>query len=114
VCGAANIDWRNVPERFTPIYAVAVAAHGDFVAAGRGNRIHMYHAPSKRQNGTLADPALTDFLPAGSPAGAHLDFVQSLAFSPDGKRLVSGGYRVAKIWNRTATAAATLLGRVES
>jgi WD40 repeat protein len=110
----APIAWRAVPESFVPVYAVSVAPAGDFVAAGRGRRIYMVHVPANRELGMLADPALASQVADESPGVAHLDMVQSLAFSPDGMRLVSGGYRVAKIWRRRGDGVTELLDRVDS
>ena len=36
-----------------------------------------------------------------SPGVADLDLVQSLCFSPDSRRLASGGYRTVRIWQKT-------------
>ena len=49
----------------------------------------------------LADPSLAKFGFYGKEDAAHLDVVNSLAFSPDGKILASGGYRAIKLWKRT-------------
>ena len=49
----------------------------------------------------LADPSLAKFGFYGKEDAAHLDVVNSLAFSPDGKTLASGGYRTIKLWKRT-------------
>src|ERR1043166_1515549 len=38
--------------------------------------------------------------PYGKPGVAHRDLVHSLAFSPDGDLLASGGYREVKLWRR--------------
>lgn len=92
------IAWQPLPAGFNPIYAVAVSPHGRFVAAGRANQIFMYSVLSQQQLGRLTDPEL---LKAGDyelPGVAHRDVVQSLAFSPSGKRLASGGFGSVKIW----------------
>ena len=51
----------------------------------------------------LTDPALREnkLYSEGTPP-AHLDYVQSLAFSPDGTRIASGGFRNVKIWQLQA------------
>jgi len=87
------------PSTLRPVYAVAVTPQGDYVAAGRASRIDLYHVPTKRQVGSLSDPALAD--KQDSPPGpAHIDLVQSLAASADGRTLASGGYRTVKLWRK--------------
>lgn len=96
VKAAAPVAWQAVPESLQPVYAVAVSADGALAACGRGNQVFVYDLKSGRQVARLADPALTS---AGNGRGAaHRDLVQSLAFSPDGKLLATGGYREVKLW----------------
>jgi WD40 repeat protein len=93
------IEWQSLPPGINPIYAVAITDDGQFAAAGRANQIFMYHVPSQRELGRLTDPSLakTGLYKQGV---ADLELIQALTFSPDGQRLVSGGFRTAKIWNR--------------
>ena len=111
VTGSSSpIIWQPLPNVVNPIYAVAVSRYGEYVAAGRGNRIFVYHIPTKSRVGQLTDPRLEGHPAAQGVGMAHLDLVQSLAFSPDGQLLASGGYRTAKIWRRiTRVRQATLL-----
>lgn len=92
--------WQRPPARVQPIYAAAVAPHGDFVAAGRANQIYVYHIATKKLLARLSDPALSKQAAYKDDGAAHLDLVQSLAASPDGERIASGGYRTVKIWRR--------------
>ena len=108
------IPWRDLPASFGPLYAVNVAPAGDLVAAGRGNRIDLYHVPSQRWMGSLTDPTLSARRVQGASDAAHLDLVQSLTFTPDGQRLISGGYRVAKIWRRCSDDVAKQIGKVDA
>ncbi|MFO1459251.1 MAG: c-type cytochrome domain-containing protein [Verrucomicrobiota bacterium] len=87
-----RITWKPLPAGLTPILSVAVAPDGQFAAAGRGNRIDLYHLPTGTWVGSLTDPALE--------SGAHRDWVNALAFSPDGRTLASGGFREIKIWTQ--------------
>ena len=107
----ASIQWQLLPSEVNAIYAVAISQYGDYVAAGRANQIFVYHIPTKALVARLTDPGLA-LHPAAAQGGmAHLDLVHSLAFSPDGHTLASGGYRTAKIWRRfTRVNQAALIG----
>ncbi|MGN6547467.1 MAG: c-type cytochrome domain-containing protein, partial [Aureliella sp.] len=95
-----TIAWQAVPGSIRPVYAVDASADGQFIAAGRGNQVVVYTWPLKTAQPAavaLIDPQTASS--AGAPA-AHLDLVQSLAFSPDAQTLVTGGYRCVKFWRR--------------
>lgn len=96
----APIAWKSLPARVKPVYALDVSPHGKYVAAGRANQIWIHSVPSKRVLTRLVDPALVDQPIFQGRGAAHLDLVQSLTFSPDGKWLASGGYRTVKLWRR--------------
>ncbi|MDA7881288.1 hypothetical protein N9A94_03200 [Akkermansiaceae bacterium] len=74
------------------IYASAITDDGRFVAAGRGNRIHLYDLHRGTLEVELVDPDL------GTQA-AHRDNIHALAFNRDGL-LASGGFRNVKLWSR--------------
>ena len=98
-----SIQWSKVPPNLNPIYAVASSTDGQFVAAGRANRVYVYRWPSiygAAQATMLEDPSVQSTLGPDSPTGTHLDMVQSIAISPDGSRIATGGYQEAKIWRR--------------
>lgn len=78
-----------------PIYAAAISADGRFAAAARGQQVHLYDLKLGKLAASLRDPGLE--FPA-----ADRDLVQAVAFSPDGRTLATGGYRVVKVWQRTA------------
>ncbi len=98
--GRGPVDWQPLPSGLKAIYAVAVSPDGRYIAAGRANQIFIYHLPTKRLVTRLTDPNLLKLDKSFKPGTAHLDFVQSLRFSPDGSMLASGGYRVVKLWKR--------------
>lgn len=101
-----SVQWQPLPSTLKSIYSVALSPWGRFAAAGRANQISVYDLSSKREVARLADPALSavefDGRPMYPGGAAHRDFVNSLAFSPDGNLLASGGYRVVKLWQRVA------------
>ncbi|MBN8246562.1 MAG: hypothetical protein J0L84_03870 [Verrucomicrobia bacterium] len=98
------IGWKPMAPGLGPILATAVTADGQFAAAGRGNRIELYHLPTAQRVARLSDPALVS---GGSPDAAHQDWVNALALSPDGRTLVSGGFREFKFWERIPTSLAS-------
>jgi WD40 repeat protein len=95
-----TIKWQPLPPGVNPIFAVALSADGQFAACGRANQIFIYQVPTGRTIGRLTDPALLHSGIYSQPGVADLDLIQSLAFSPDGSLLASGGYRTIKLWRR--------------
>ncbi len=117
VRATAPVQWQPLAEGVNPIYAVALTPDGQFAACSRANRIFVYHIPSGQFVQNLMDGGLiagsssssddqpsTPQLTSKSAGVAHLDLVHSLAFSPDGNLLASGGYREVKLWRRTRNA----------
>ena len=95
------VVWEPMPPGLSAIYAVALTRDGQFAACGRANQIFVYHLPSGRLVARLNDPQVQKSSNAGA---AHRDTVNSLAFSPDGDLLASGGYREVKLWRRAKPA----------
>ena len=99
------------PALVKPVRAVAVAPDGKSVAASRGNQVHLFElktvpAAKKGDKDTtewafsksLFDPQLKT--PDGKAAkAAHISLVESMAFSPDGKLLVTGSFQELTIWD---------------
>jgi WD40 repeat protein len=94
------ITWQSLSALVNPIYAVAVTPDGRYAACGRANQIFIYNVASGQLVARAADPQLARTGLYQQQGVAHLDLVQSLAFSPDGTLLASGGYREAKLWRR--------------
>ena len=97
VSSAAPTSWTLLkgPQ---PIYTAAISADGRFAAAARGQQVHLYDLKLGRLAASLRDPGLE--FPA-----ADRDLVQTVAFSPDGRTLATGAYRVVKVWQRSAAEA---------
>jgi len=86
------------PPNVHPVRAVAVSPDKTAVAVGRGNQIHIYDAGSGAYIRTLFSPGLKT--KAGKDVkAAHISLVESMAWSPDGKYLVSGSFREITIWD---------------
>ena len=96
VHGVSPVAWLDQPPALDPIFAMALTQDGQFAAAGRGNRIDVYHVPSGRFVTQLIDPKLS----AGFTNAAHRDLVDALAFNPDGTILASAGFREVKLWRQ--------------
>lgn len=101
-----SIAWQPVPETYKAVYSLALDPNRRFVYAGRGNRIFVYDTVSGQEVARLSDPALLSLRQGDQavygPGVAHRDFVHSLAVSPDGQTIASGGYRIVKLWQREA------------
>lgn len=106
------VEWHPLPAGLNPIYAVAVTDDGQLAACNRANQIFVYSLPKRQLLTRLTDPALLESVAKGHPGIAHRDLVQSLAFSPDGKLLASGGYRQVKLWQRPDPAVRFTLEKV--
>ncbi|MBI2808195.1 MAG: NB-ARC domain protein [Planctomycetes bacterium] len=86
------------PANVNPVRAVAVSPDKTTVAAGRGNQVHIYDAGSGTYIRSLIAPGLKTFDGKAAKA-AHLSIVESMAWSPDGKWLVTGSFREIAMWD---------------
>ena len=95
-----SIQWQEIPESIRTSFAVEMAPTKQFAVVGRGNRTHVIHMPETVGNLTsnsishLHDPSVP-----GENA-THVDLVQSVAVSPDAKRIATGGFRTVKLWKQ--------------
>jgi WD40 repeat protein len=89
------------PTSVQPVRAIAISPDKTIVAASRANQIHLYEGTKGDYVRTLSDPALKvgEGKDAKEVKAAHLSLVESLAFSPDGKYLVSGSFQEIAIWD---------------
>ena len=94
---AASIAWQSLSGDLQPINAVAVSPDGRFVACGRGNQAVIYDPSSVREVARLIDPVVAEHTGA---AAADLDLIQSIAVSPNGQRIATGGFRTVKLWRQ--------------
>ncbi len=87
-----------LPASVHPVRALAVSPDKSAIAAGRANQIHVYDAGSGKYIRTLLDPnlATADKKPVKA---AHLSIVDAIAFSPNGKFLVSGAFQEVAVWD---------------
>ena len=81
---AEVIKWQALPPGVNPVYAVAMSPDGMFVVAGRANQVFIYRG--KDELGRLSDDDLVKSQPTVQAGVAHLDMVQSLAFSPAARK----------------------------
>ncbi|GAB4138553.1 MAG: hypothetical protein Tsb009_06820 [Planctomycetaceae bacterium] len=104
----AAVNWTPLPTGLNPIYSVAVSPWGRYAVAGRSNKVVIFDLALGIELGQLIDPALTPIQYNGKPmypgGAAHRDFVHSLAFSPTGNMVASGGFRNVKLWQRPQNA----------
>lgn len=98
-----QIEWQEIPESIKTSFAVAVAPDNQYAVVGRGNRTHMIklgetnsEESDSKTAGLLIDPSV----PGGN--ASHVDLVQSIAISPDAKRIATGGFRTVKLWSQVA------------
>ena len=99
------------PALVKPVRAVAVAPDGKTVVASRGNQLHLFEVktiPAEKKGGkdtqewsyskTFFDPSLKT-LDGKVAKAAHISLVEAMAFSPDGKTLVTGSFQEVTIWD---------------
>lgn len=97
------------PALVKPVRAVAVSPDKGTVAVGRSNHLFLLDAKTGDPKKTLIDPTLK--LPDGKPANsAHISLVEAMAFSPDGKTLVTGSFREVTLWDVEAGTVKQRLG----
>jgi hypothetical protein len=102
---AAAIGWQALPSTIKASFALARGPQDRFVAVGRANTIAICDLVTGEEASRLGDPLIRtvktpSLLPLYDRDVAHFDVVSSLASSPDGDLIASGGYREIKVWQR--------------
>lgn len=87
----APVDLDALPAAFQPALAVALSPDGRWLAAGRGATIEVFDL-------SLDVPEGSETREPSARLDRHRDAVQSLAWSRDGTRLASGGFRRVVVW----------------
>ncbi len=93
------IDWKPIPESIRSTYASAISPDDRLAAFGRANRVSVVDLISKAVVTELVDPSL-DTEPLKLGPVADVDLVQSIAFSPDGNTIATGGFRTVRLWQK--------------
>jgi len=83
---AAASELGNLPEGYRSVFALAPSPDGQKLAAGHGNQL-IIHSVTEKETKHLAK------------LDGHRDIIQSIAWSPDGKRLATGGFRKVFLWD---------------
>ncbi len=85
----APVALAPLPDSYRPVMALALSPDGKRLAVGRAGSLLVH------------DLSRTNF-PAIARIEAHIDAVQSLAWSADGARVASGGFRRIVLWDGVA------------
>lgn len=76
----------QLPDDYQPVFALALSPDDKQLAAGHGNLVTVHNLTEKDK-------------PATAKLTGHLDAIQSMAWSADGKHLATGGFRKVLLWN---------------
>ena len=90
-----SIAWQPISESMRSVYAMDVSPDGQQFAFGRGNRVLVADVNNQTDISSLVDSSL------GVGPVADVDLIQSIAFSPNGNRIATGGFRTVRLWKRT-------------
>lgn len=88
-----EVKLASLPGTYAPVLTMAISPDHKTLAVGQGNQIDWYAITKPDEKKEAWE------LKFKATSSAHLDTVQSLAFSDDGKTLASGGFRSLFLWN---------------
>lgn len=88
------VVWSSVPAHLQPVYSLSLFPQEGAVAVGRGQGVEILSLTDPTQVIRLTDPELEGI--------AHRDFVNAVAVHPSQDLIASAGYRIIKLWERSA------------
>lgn len=86
------------PPSVKVVRALAINPDKSAIAVGRSNQLHLYDAGSGAFVRSFYAPGLKTY-DGKDVKAAHLSIVESMAWSPDGKWLVTGSFEEISIWD---------------
>ena len=90
-----SIQWQPIPESIRTVNSMDVSPDGRYAVVGRGNRVVVIDLATHQVTHRLVDESLA----LGEVT--DVDLIQSVAVSPDGDRIATGGFRTVRLWRRT-------------
>ena len=96
-----EFGWQPIPDTIRSSYTLSISPDDALVAIGHANRVGVADATTGKVIQRLVDSSLP------YPGVADYDFVQAIAFSPDGNRIATGGFRTVRIWKQESVTAAS-------
>ena len=112
---ADDVRLTSLPQRYAPVAGLEVSPDGARLAVGIGAAVQIWEWFDLENEDPKKGPVRE--LRQTATLEGHQDAIQSLAWSPDGKALASGGFRRvlvwdAESWDRIAVLEESLQGRV--
>lgn len=84
-----ELKWQALPKLYQPVGGLAVSPDGKQLAIGRGTNLELFDLAAAGPTNRLSFPASRDVM-------------QSVAWHPDGKIVVTGGFRRVVVWDAKA------------
>lgn len=93
-----DVKLTALPDRYTPIAGLEVSPDGTQLAIGRGDTVFIWKWFERTEGEGDKAKTIREIRQVAELAG-HRDALQSIAWSPDGKALATGGFRQILIWD---------------